>query len=66
MNCLTYLFIFSLVPRCQGEYGSAKKTLMPVLLVSFLCLENSLPLSKVAVMMWSNKTVGNLSLICVI
>src|SRR5699024_11779439 len=34
-------FVFSFVGRCQGEWGSAKNTLVPVSRVNYACPESS-------------------------
>ena len=39
--------MFSLVPRCQGERGPAKYTVMPVSILNWACADNSLPRSQV-------------------
>ena len=41
--------VFSLVPRCQGEYASQKNTGIPVAVVKSACRAISLPRSQVNV-----------------
>ena len=38
------------VGRCQGEWGSAKNTFLPVLRANGACFDNSLPRSQVRVL----------------
>jgi hypothetical protein len=38
---------FSLLPRCHGLWGSAKKTGMPVSTLNAACADSSLPRSQV-------------------
>ena len=40
--------MFSFVPRCQGLFGSQKKTGTPVHRVKTLCIANSVPRSQVS------------------
>ena len=49
MYCLISLFVFSIAPFCQEQYGSAKYTGTPKNLVMSLCAANSGPLSVVMV-----------------
>src|SRR3954453_11783739 len=39
--------VFSLLPRCQGLWGSAKKTGIPVSTLNWACADSSLPRSQV-------------------
>ena len=48
--CLINLFVFSTVPFCHEQYGSAKYTGTPKYLVMSLCTANSGPLSVVIVL----------------
>ena len=47
--CLINLFVFSIVPFCHEQYGSAKYTGTAKYFVMFLCTANSGPLSVVMV-----------------
>ena len=53
MYCLINPFIFSIAPFYHEEYGSAKQTGAPILLVIFSCKANSKPLSVVIVLITS-------------
>ena len=53
-------FVFSLVPRCHGAWGSAKKTGIPVSTVNFAWADISLPRSHVSdLVTWA----GNLDMV---